>query len=108
MQTSGDIENSLTTLTKPMERQDLLLHKAPPKVAACDSSYARCQHQKGNQVRENLQTVHGIGIVPDHPDFGDSADKDQATINPGIGLENVGPEDIAEFDPEKFVEALFS
>ena len=66
------------------------------EVAARGRSHLGCQNDQGDQIRKDLETVHGVGIVPYGLHLGDGTHEDQAAIDPGVDLEDIGSKYISE------------
>ena len=66
------------------------------EVAARSRSHLGCQDDQGDQIRKDLETVQGVGIVPYGLYVGDGAYEDQAAIDPGVDFEDIRPKDISE------------
>ena len=66
------------------------------KVIACGLSHPGSEDNQSDEIREDLETVHGIGIVPYSLHLGDGAHEDQTAIDPSVDFEDVGSKDISE------------
>jgi hypothetical protein len=72
------------------------LRRGGAEIVARGRSHPGREDNQGDQIRKDLEAVHGVGIVPYGLHLGDGAHEDQPAIDPGVDFEDVGSKDVSE------------